>query len=171
MLDTGMIHPSSSPWSSPLGMVKKNGTWRFCIDFCKINAVTHRDAYPLPRIDETLDSLANASLFLSLDMASGYWQVELEESAKEKTAFSTLGGHYEFNVMPFGLTNAPSTFQCLMECVLAGLTPMQCLIYLDNIIVFGTTFEDHLQQLECVFSKLAEAGLRAKLSKCHFACQ
>ena len=95
--------------------------------------------------------------------------MELEESAKEKTAFSTPGGHYEFNVMPFGLTNAPTTFQRLMKCVLAGLTHTQCLIYFDDIIVFGTTFEDHLSHLEQVLTKLGEAGLWLKPSKCHFA--
>ena len=86
---------------------KKDGSWHFCIDFRKVNVVTHRDAYPLPRTDETLDSLAHAVMFTTLDLASGYWQVELDESSKEKTAFSTPGGHYEFNVMPFGLTNMP----------------------------------------------------------------
>ena len=112
MLSSGMIRPSSSLSNSPLVLVKKkDGTWHFCIDFGKVNAMTHRDASPLPRINETLDSLAHASVFTTLDLASGYWQVELEESAKEKTAFSTPGGHYEFNVMPFGLTNAPSAFQ------------------------------------------------------------
>ena len=112
MLSSGMIRPSSSLSNSPLVLVKKkDGTWHFCIDFGKVNAMTHRDASPLPRINETLDSLAHASVFTTLDLASGYWQVELEESAKEKTAFSTPGGHYEFNVMPFGLTNAPATFQ------------------------------------------------------------
>ena len=100
----------------------------------------------------TLDSLAQAALFTTLDLASGYWQVELNESSKEKTAFSTSAGHYEFTVMPFGLTNVPATFQRLMECVLAGLSPAQCLIYLDDIIVYGTSFEDHLEHLENVSS-------------------
>ena len=94
MLSSGVIRPSSSPWNSPLVLIKKkDGTWCFCIDFCKVNAITHHDAYPLPRVDETLDSLAYASVFTTLDLALGYWQVELEESAKEKTAFSTPGGH------------------------------------------------------------------------------
>lgn len=172
MLQTGVVRPSTSPWSSPVVLVKKrDGAWRFCIDFRKVNAATHRDAYPLPRIDETLDSLANAVLFTTLDLASGYWQVELDESSKEKTAFSTSAGHYEFNVMPFGLTNAPATFQRLMECVLAGLSPAQCLIYLDDIIVYGTSFEDHLEHLENVLTKLGEAGLKLKPTKCHFAQQ
>ncbi|KAL5484275.1 hypothetical protein EMCRGX_G020744 [Ephydatia muelleri] len=112
MLKNKVIRPSTSPWSSPIIMVrKKDGSWRFCIDFRKLNSVTHKDAYPLPRIDETLESLAGSTIFSTLDLASGYWQVELEENDKEKTAFSTMEGHFEFNVMPFGLTNAPSRTQ------------------------------------------------------------
>ena len=117
----------------------------------------------------TLDSLAHAALFTTLDLASGYWQVELDEPSKEKTAFSTSAGHYEFNVMPFGLTNPPATCQRLMECVLAGLSPAQRSIYLDDIIVYGTSFEDHLEHLENVLTKLGKAGLKLKPTKCHFA--
>ena len=148
---------------------KKDGAWRFCIDFRKVNSVTHKDAYPLPRIDETLESLSGSQYFTTLDLASGYWQVEVSESDKEKTAFSTRDGHYEFNVMPFGLTNAPATFQRLMECVLAGLTFEQCLIYIDDIIVFSATFPQHLERLRTVFEHLARAGLKLKPKKCHFA--
>jgi len=129
MLQQGVVQPSKSPWSSPVVMVmKKDGSWRFCVDFRKVNAVTHKDAYPLPRIDATLESLSGCQYFTTLDLASGYWQVELEEGDKEKTAFSTPDGHFEFNVMPFGLTNAPATFQRLMQCVLAGMTMEQCLV-------------------------------------------
>ena len=133
MLDQHVIRPSASPWSSPVVMVrKKDGSWRFCIDYRKLNSVTRHDAYPLPRIDATLDSLAGCQYFTTLDLASGYWQVAVDEPDKEKTAFSTPQGHFEFNVMPFGLTNAPATFQRLMDCVLSGLTYEQCLIYLDD---------------------------------------
>ena len=151
-------------------MVKKrDGTWRLCIDYQKLNAVTDQDAYPLPRIDETIDSLTGSTYFTTLDLAAGYWQVGIEECDKEKTAFFTRRGHFEFNVMPFGLTNAPATFQHLMECVLAGLTGEQCLIYLDDIIVFSSTFDEHLQRLANVFAALRGAGLKLKPSKCFFA--
>ena len=155
MLSSGVIRRSSSPWSSPVIMVqKKDGSWRFCVDYCRLNAVTHQDAYPLPRIDSTLDTLSGSSYFTTLDLASGYWQVEIEDSDKEKTAFSTRQGHFEFNVMPFGLTNAPATFQRLMECILAGLNMEQCLIYIDDIIIFGSSVGEHLRRLERVLSRL-----------------
>ena len=170
MLDYNVIRSSSSPWSLPVVMVrKKDGSWRFCINYRKLNAVTCCDAYPLPRIYSTLDSLAGATYFTTLDLASGYWQVAVEEQDKEKTAFSTPEGHFEFNVMSFGLTNAPATFQRLMECVLAGLVGEQCLIYLDGIIVFSSTFKEHLSRLSGVFQALHNAGLQLKPSKCHFA--
>lgn len=170
MLDHNVIRPSTSPWSSPVVMVRKpDGSWRFCIDYRKLNAITHRDAYPLPRIDSTLDSLHGATYFTTLDLTSGYWQVAVAEEDREKTAFSTPRGHFEFNVMPFGLTNAPATFQRLMECVLAGLSGEECLTYLDDVIVFSKTFEEHLERLARVFSALQKAHLKLKLSKCHFA--
>ena len=170
MLKDGVIRESNSPWSSPIVMIKKkDGSWRFCVDFRKVNSMTQKDAYPLPRIDETLEALTGSQFFTTLDLASGYWQVEMEEADRKKTAFSTCEGHFEFNVMPFGLTNAPATFQRLMECVLAGLTYEQCLIYLDDIVVFSVTFDQHLERLKMVFHHLAEAGLKLKPSKCHFA--
>ena len=129
--------------------------------------MTHSDAYPLPRIDATLDPLAGSRYF-TLDLASGYLQVEIEEGDKEKTAFLTRKGHFEFNVMPFGLTNA---FQRLIECILARLDAEQWLIYIDDIIVFSFSVVEHLQQLDRVLSRTRAAGLKLWTEKCHFLCQ
>ena len=138
MLQHGVVQPSTSPWASPIVLVKKkDGTTRFCVDYRKLNDVTRKDAYPLPRIDETLDALSGAKVFTTLDLASGYWQVEMSAADREKTAFATRHGLFEFQVMPFGLYNAPGTFQRLMEFVLAGLQWQKCLVYLDDVIVYG----------------------------------
>lgn len=170
MLANGIIQPSRSPWGSPILMVpKKDGTRRFCVDFRKLNSVTTRDVYPLPRIEDVLDALSGAQWFSSLDLASGYWQIPVREEDRPKTAFISQAGLFEFKVMPFGLTNAPPTFQRFMNAVLAGLVPSQCLVYLDDIIVRSTTFEQHLLDLEAVFDRLMESNLHLKLSKCHFA--
>ena len=107
----------------------------------------------------------------TLDLASGYWQVEAAEQDKPKTAFTTGKGHYEFNVMPFGLSNAPATFQRLMDLVLAGLQYEQCLVYLDDVIVFSSTFEEHTSRLRSVFDRLVKAGLKLKSTKCHLFCK
>ena len=145
MLDRKIIHQSSSPWTSLIVLVpKKDGSVRFCIDYHKVNAVTRRDAYPLPRID---------------DMLSGYWQVELAEQDKKKTAFCTQDGLFEFNVLPFGLCNGPATFQRLMDLVLTGLQWSPCLVYLNDVVVLGRFFEEHLLNLQNAFEWLCTAGL------------
>ena len=133
MLERKIVSPFNSPWSSPVVLVRKtDGSLRFCIDYRKLNAVTRKDAYPLPPIDETLDTLAGSRWFSTLDLLSGYWQVEIAQADKEKTAFCVPDELFQFNVMPFGLCNAPATFQRLMDTVLAGLQWERCLVYLEE---------------------------------------
>ena len=169
MLAKGIIQESCSPWASPIVLVtKKDGTTRFCVDYRKVNTLTQKDAYLLPRIDETLDALSGSQLFSTLDLASGYWQVEVEKNDRPKTAFCTTEGLFEFQVMPFGLCNAPATFQRLMNLILSGLQWNCCLVYLDDIIVHGNNFQEHLHNLDLVFSRIQEAGLKIKPTKCAF---
>lgn len=170
MIDLEVIRPSKSPYSSNVVLVRKaNGELRFCIDLRKINENSVRDAFYLPRVDETLDALAGASIFSSLDLKSGYWQVEMEESCKKYTAFSAGPlGFYECNRMPFGLKNAPATFQRLMQEVLGDLHLKGVVVYLDDIIIFSRTVDDHFRQLKDVFRRLREAGLKLNPKKCHF---
>ena len=130
------------------------------MDYRKLNEVTRKDAYPLPRIDDTLNTLAGSKWFSTLDLLSGYWEVEVAEEDRPKTAFCTTEGLFEFKVMPFGLCNAPATFQRLMDLVLAGLQWPHCLVYLDDVIILGATFQEHLANLQSVFERLRQAGLK-----------
>ena len=156
MEEIGAIRCSNSPWASPVVLVrKKDGSLRFCIDLRKLNSRTIKDAYSLPRIVESLDCLNGACIFSSLDLKSGYWQVELDDDSVPLTAF-TVGplGFYECVCMPFGLTNAPATFQHLMDSCLGELHLNLCIIYLDDIIIHSRTPEEHWIRLEGVFSRL-----------------
>jgi hypothetical protein len=167
MLMQGVISPGQSPWASPVVLVrKKDGSIRFCVDYRRLNAKTRFDAYPLPRIDETLESLGGTKYFSTLDLLSGYWQVGLTEEARLKSAFTTRNGLFVWNVMPFGLCNAPSTFERLMETVLRGLQWQQCLVYLDDVVVFAQSENQMLERLDTVFSRLLDAGLKLKPRKC-----
>lgn len=169
MLKRDIIRPSESPWSSPVVLVrKKDGSWRFCVDYRRLNKVTKKDVYPLPRIDDTLDCLKGARYFSSMDLYSGYWQIEVDEADREKTAFVTSEGLYEFKVMPFGLCNAPATFERTMDNLLRHLKWKMCLCYLDDIVVFSHTFPEHLRRLHCVLSCIQEAGLVLNPKKCQF---
>ena len=137
------------------------------MDFRQLNSLTKKDAHPLPRVDDTLDSLSGAQWFSTIDLASGYWQVEVAEEDKEKKAFSTPFGLFQFCTMPFGLCNVPSTFQRLMERVLTGLHWSTRLVYIDDIILFSRTVQEHFRNLTEVFQRLKQAGLKLKPRKYH----
>jgi len=167
MLDAGVIEPSSSAWASPVVLVKKkDGSHRFCVDYRRVNDITKKDAYPLPRLDDSVEAMGGAQWFSTLDLHSGYWQVEMDPQDKDKTAFTTRMGLYQFRVMPFGLTNAPATFERLMELVLTGMQWEQLQVYLDDVIVFGKTFLIALYNLTMVFERFRKANLKMKVKKC-----
>ena len=169
MIKAEIIRPSTSPWASPIVIVpKKDGSRRMCIDYRKINQITHKNSYPLPNISEMLSSFKDARFFSSLDLKSGYWQIEMEEKDKEKTAFTCHRGLFEFNVLPFGLTSAPPVFQNLMDGVLAGTLGIFTCVYLDDILIYSSSIEEHLQHLKIVFERLRKAALKLKPTKCHF---
>ncbi|CAF4599420.1 unnamed protein product, partial [Didymodactylos carnosus] len=170
MLSNHIVRPSSSPWSSPVVTVKKkDGKPRFCVDYRKLNAITERDVYPLPRIDDIIDRMVGAQFFTTLDLKAGYWQVPVSESDKKKTAFITTDGLFEFNVLPFGLSNAPATFQRLINNVLGALRWDIALVYLDDIIVYSTTFEHHVQHIDLVIGALNKANIKLNIEKCSMA--
>ena len=167
-LDKNFITPSKSPWASPIVLVnKRDGSVRFCIDYRKLNAATVRDVYPLPRIDDCLASLQGRLFFSTFDLCSGYNQIRMHGPDQCKSAFITDSGLYEWLVMPFGMSNSPATFQRLMDAVFAGLKWRNLLVYIDDIIVFSSNFDEHLLDLKEVFERMKKANLTFKASKCH----
>ncbi|MGH0121890.1 UNVERIFIED_CONTAM: hypothetical protein FKN15_067186 [Acipenser sinensis] len=166
-LEAGLARKSNSSWASPIVMVrKKDQTFRLCVDYRALNERTVKDAYPLPRIQDTLDTLSNAKWFSTLDLASGYWQVELTLRARKAAAICSRKGLFEWNVMPFGLCNASATFQRLMDRVLSGMQWETCLVYLDDVIVLGSSVKEMLTRLHQVFDRLRSANLKLKPAKC-----
>ena len=169
-LEARLIRESSSPWSAPVVLVrKKDGGYRFCVDWRQLNAVTKKDSMPLPRIDDTLHRLHGSKYFSTIDFTSGYHQVEMEEESIEKTAFATQTGLYEFTVMGMGLTNSPATFTRLITQMLRPLQWKNCLSYLDDLIIYSPSFTDHLTHLKSVFDIIRKSGLKVKPSKCTLA--
>ena len=170
LLENGVARPSTSPWASPVVMVKqKDGSWRMCVDYRRVNAATKFDCFPLPSLNEALDAVAGYSVFFSLDLAMAYHQVPVAPSDVEKTAFITHAGLFEMTKMPFGLCNAPSTYQRLMSIVLRRLMMRICLAYHDAVIVYSRHLFQHLRDLRAVFERLRVVGLKLKPSKCQLS--
>lgn len=174
LLEENIIRPSNSPYNSPIWVVPKkpkpNGEkqYRMVIDYKRLNSVTISDTYPIPDINNTLASLGNAKLFTTLDLTSGFHQIAMNEKDIPKTAFSTMNGKFEYVRLPFGLKNAPAIFQRMIDDVLKKLIGKICYVYIDDIIIYSKTEEDHLRDIETVFLKLHEAGLKVNLEKTHF---
>ena len=168
MLEAGVIHPSQSPWCNVVILVwKKNGTLHFCVDFRCLNVHTKKDSYPLPQIQEVLESMAGLAHFSSMDFKSGFWQIKMAPGSQQYMAFMVGNlGFYEFTHMLFGLCNIPATFQHLMQNTLGELNLTYCVIYLDDVIVFGCTEEEHLEHLHVVFERFQEFNLKLKPLKC-----
>lgn len=174
MLDEGIIQQSQSPWSSPIWVVPKKldasgkQKWRICVDYRGCNQKTIDDRYPLPNINDILDRLGRCTYFTTIDLSSGFHQIEMDPNSIEKTAFSVENGHYEYLRMPFGLKNAPATFQRVMDSILRELQGKICLVYMDDIIIFSPSLEEHIKHLQQVFEKLRESRLKIQLDKSEF---
>lgn len=170
MLRQGIIKISCSPFASPALLVqKKDGTWHLCVDYRHLNAITVKNRFPIPVIDELLDELAGAVWFTSLDLRSGYHQIRMAETDEPRTAFRTHHGHYEYKVMPYGVTGGPATFQHAMNTILAPLLRRCVLVFIDDILIYSHTFEEHIQHLRAVLNLLQQHDLKLKKSKCTFA--
>ena len=172
MLKNRIIRPSNSEWAfQPVLVPKSDGTLRFCINFTPLNSITYLDSYPLPRIDDIFARIKNARVFTTLDLASGYWQVPMREEDKAKTAFATPNGLFEFEVMPFGLCNAPATFQRMIDNVLKDCLNKFAAGYIDDILIYSNSMEEHVQHVVYVLERLQQGGLSLKAGKCHFGAK
>ncbi|CAF1177889.1 unnamed protein product [Rotaria sordida] len=170
LLERGQIEESTSPWSSPIVLVKKKDkTMRFCIDYRRLNAITIKDAFPLPRIDEIFDQLSDATYYTKFDFKSGYFQVPLSKEDRPKTAFSTRDNHYQFTVLPQGITNGPATFQRVINHILGPTRWKYALAYIDDVIIYSKTFEEHLSHLNEICTILKNARFRLNPEKCEIA--
>ena len=169
LLGQDVIEPSKSPWASPVVLAEKaDGTKRFCVDYRRLNAATIKDRYPIPRMEDCLDSLGDCKYFTTLDCNSGFWQIPIAEEDRYKSAFTCHAGKYQWKRMPFGLCNAPATYQRSIDILLSGFKWKSCLVYLDDIIIYSRSFDDHLSHVVEILDTLASNGLTLKLRKCHF---
>ncbi|KAL5494291.1 hypothetical protein EMCRGX_G015592 [Ephydatia muelleri] len=171
MLKHKIIEPSTSEWAAPiLPIKKKDGTWRFCVDFRRLNSLSRLDAYPMPRVDELIDRLGQERFISTIDLTRGYWQIPIATKDREKTAFTTPYGLFHFMVLPFGLNGAPACFQRLMDRILKGCEDFAA-AYLDDVVIYSISWQEHLRQLEEVLSRIRRAGLTIKASKCQMGME
>ena len=168
MLEVGIIRPSESPWSAcPVLVTKQDGSVRWCVDWRRLNEITIKDSFPMPRVDECIDALEGAQWFSCIDLQHGYWQIPLRQQDWEKTAFSTHMGLFEFTRTPMGVSNAPATFQRIMEMALNGMDMRLAIIYIDDVVIPGRDFDSAANSLERVLGRLEKANLKVKTKKCH----
>jgi hypothetical protein len=170
MLKVGTVIPSLSPFASPVLLVKKKDeSWRFCVDYRKLNANKINNKFPMSVIDEFLDEMEGAKVFTKLDLNSGFHQIRMSLPDEQKTTFKTHHGHFQFRVIPLGLTNAPTTFQCLMNSIFAAYMRKFVLVFMDDILIYNISLEEHIHHLSLVFQVLREHQLFIKFKKCAFA--